>query len=349
MADHQEKKPVKKNSAQQHQLKESVPVGRVQFQDNRQNNHSQLQAKANNSPMANKIAQLQGMATRYTNESPKRSTLPINMETDEIVQRMVWPIGRDETSESNYNKLVDIGDDLTDTTGSLRPHEKEDSPFDNLGLSESLHLVGHGDGKGHIEGMNASQLLDYLIGLGLTPKHTGAIRLVSCLSGTPRPRARLFTEQFKEVLEARGFVNGVIGFNGLVRVVKGASIEVVAPKNIPKFNEISPQLTTINNAIVRIVGTPPNYDPSTPEWQDWNNELVRLRTEAAKLSVQVIWDKQSLDTNISYFPPGINLQEQHQKDKLGGLTLIPGEEAKDVPVANASERTGVVEERNLNH
>ena len=42
MADHQEKKPVKKNSAQQHRLKESVPVGRVQFQDNRQNNHSQL-------------------------------------------------------------------------------------------------------------------------------------------------------------------------------------------------------------------------------------------------------------------------------------------------------------------
>ena len=347
MAEHKEHKPKQKTQPNLKQINDgAVRMGNVQFEDNRQTSIVELQTSANKSSQVQNMTQLQKMANRFTSVSKGPNSLPINFNENRIIQRMVWPIGRDETSESNYDKLVEKDEHLIDTTGSLRAPDKEVSPFDNLGEAEALHLVGHGDGNGHIEGMTASELLNYLIDLGLTPKHTGAIRLVSCLSGTPRPRARLFTEEFKEVLEARGFVNGVIGFNGLVRVVKGAKIEVIAPKNIPKFDELSPQLEAINGATIKF-SIPPNYDPKTPEWQEWNKRLVDLRAEAKKLTVQIIWEGQQLDKNISYFPPGIHLQEQHQKDKLGGLTLIPGEEARDIPVDKSNDRTGVMEERNL--
>lgn len=217
------------------------------------------------------------------------------------IQRMVWPIGRDETTESNYKNLTQI-DPTTDSTGSLREPKKEDRPFDDLGESESLHLIGHGDGQGKIEGMTPDELVGYLKGLGLDPeKHKGTIRLVSCLSGTPTPDKKLYTEMFKEALEAKTFTNGVIGFNGLVRVAEGASVKVLAPDHVPTFDEIQPKLDTLSKTIVRLALTPPNADPKSPEHQQWLQKLEDLKTEAAQYRVKIepLWEPQNKDTNMS--------------------------------------------------
>ena len=62
------------------------------------------------------------------------------------------------------------------------------------------------------------------------------------------------------------------------------------------------------------------------------------------------FDEKALNYNIltrDEFNSRFEPWEQREKDKKGGLTLIPGEEVRDIPVPDSYERTGVVEEINL--
>ena len=43
----------------------------------------------------------------------------------------------------------------------------------------------------------------------------------------------------------------------------------------------------------------------------------------------------------------INTWKQTEKDKQGGLTLIPGQNVRDIPVPNPHKRTGVIKEKNI--
>ena len=70
MAEHQERAPAQKSNpdVQQSVNDHADSAGSVQFNDNRPSSLSQLQAEANDSPQANKTAQLQAMANQFTSQ-----------------------------------------------------------------------------------------------------------------------------------------------------------------------------------------------------------------------------------------------------------------------------------------
>jgi hypothetical protein len=172
-----------------------------------------------------------------------------------LLQRLVHTIGKDTVSKNNERNLVVREEGMDDPGGSLRlagDHQSE-YPLRELGPDESLHVIGHGDGKGSIEGMDAEKFVDYLVGKGLTVgKHRGAIRLVSCFSATKTAGDRILSQEIVLELRKRGFDNPVISFDGLVRVSPGARVGTVAPENVEAYDKLMAVIGKIRRRIEAI-------------------------------------------------------------------------------------------------
>ena len=153
-----------------------------------------------------------------------------NRGTADPLQRLVWPIGRDAVIESNFKSLMEGGEgdnanpairepDMPDSVEETGVLPEGFQPLSQLGDAETLFILGHGDGQGHIEGLDATAFVAHLIELGLTPDKTGDINVMSCWSGSAIPGAAAMTVQIRAALGDRP--NRVIGYDGMVRVVAG--------------------------------------------------------------------------------------------------------------------------------
>lgn len=228
------------------------------------------------------------------------------VKTPPVVQRLVWKVSNDDSSNSSYDNLINPTG--IDTTGSLRAVNPSvpGLPLAQLGTNESLHVVVHGDGKGKVEGMNASEFLDYLIAQGFDgTKHRGAIRLISCFSGTPTKGDTTFAESFASVLREHEFTNAVIGFNGLVQARSGGSIRVVAPENVPEFEMLSNVLTTLTQHQVSVAfNNAPSADATKEDRDRWQQYLAQVRgvADTRRAEVERLWQPQQIGHNIVYIP-----------------------------------------------
>jgi hypothetical protein len=166
---------------------------------------------------------------------PQKSEAHSTLTNNKVIQRLVLLIDEDSMTAGSYRHLTSI-DPETDPTGSLRSinEDLDGLPLEQLGLNETLHVIVHGGG-GETSIGDAGALLDYLMERGLRSYvHRGAIRLISCFSGTPSPTGT-FAQKFATELRTRGFTNAVIGFDGLVQVRDGASVYVVPPGKSREF------------------------------------------------------------------------------------------------------------------
>jgi hypothetical protein len=226
------------------------------------------------------------------------------------IQRLVILVSRDAQAEKNYNNLVTIDEGYDDPTHSLRPGDEsiQGKPLDQLGLQETLHVVSHGDGRGHVEGqdnqgntvqMNASEFLSFLITNGLRKAHKGAIRLLSCFSGTRTPEGTTFAEEFTIALRNRGFENAVIAFDGLVAVKKNAQIGVVPPSQVSQYETLQNADITLQEEFQLL-----KQQQATPEVLKRMKEINELR-KARTAESNALFRPQALrgdDANIVYFP-----------------------------------------------
>lgn len=228
-----------------------------------------------------------------------------------VVQRLVILVSRDSAAEKNYENLV--GSDSS-ADASLRggSEDAQGKPLDQLGESETLHIVSHGDGKGHIEGqddagqpkqMDASQFLDFLIKGGLDPaKHKGTIRFVSCLSGTKMRSGKTFAEEFTSALREKKFQNAVIGFDGLVGVKQDTSIGVVPPSKISEHDMLNNvQITLAEMRQKTVSGMSGLTREQFAAKKKYAEELLAVRkTRIAEMNALFVPAEPG--KNIAYFP-----------------------------------------------
>jgi hypothetical protein len=236
-----------------------------------------------------------------------------------VVQRLVILVSRDSAAVKNYENLVAASPGYTDPTGSLREGsaDVQGPPLGQLGEMETLHIVSHGDGQGHIEGqdekgaskqMTASEFLTFLIGAGLDPKkHKGAIRLVSCLSGTKTARGTTFAEDFTNALRSRGFSNAVIGFDGLVAVRDHASIGVVPPSKIKEHEMLTNVQVTLGEMHQRAAESLKEVSPKQRELveqrKQYAADILAVRKQRIA-EANALFEPQKIGKNIVYFPSG---------------------------------------------
>lgn len=233
-----------------------------------------------------------------------------------VVQRLVILVSQDSAAEKNYESLVN-SDPSADATGSLRGGDETvgGKPLDQLGESELLHIVSHGDGQGHVEGqddagqpkqMNASEFLDFLITAGLNPaKHKGTIRFVSCLSGTKTKSGTTFAEQFTAALRKKNFQNAVIGFDGLVAIRQDTSIGVVPPSKIKEHDMLQNVQTTLGEMYQQTLASMKRKDLSREQFaarKQYAQDLLEVRkTRVAEMNA--LFEPAEPGKNIAYFPP----------------------------------------------
>jgi len=224
------------------------------------------------------------------------------------IQRLVILVSRDDVAAKNYENLVNI-DHTTDMTNSLNEGNSNlpGKPLDQLGLNETLHIVSHGDGQGHVEGqdddgnqvqMNASEFLSFLIKNGLKKTHKGAIRLLSCYSGTRTSSGTTFAEEFTIVLRNRGFDNPVIAFDGLVGVKPGAHIGVIAPSKIREYDMLRNVAATLDEQF-EALKSQPNSESKLKRMR----EILDLKKKRLDESNNLFESQRLGDNpNIVYFP-----------------------------------------------
>jgi len=228
------------------------------------------------------------------------------------IQRLVILVSRDDMAAKNYDNLVEIGQGYIDPTNSLRPFNDalKGKPFDQLGQNETLHIVSHGDGQGHIEGqddkdnpvqMNASEFLTFMIKYGLKPTHKGAIRFISCFSGTPTSSGTTFAEEFKNALRKQGFDNPVIAFDGLVGVKPNAHVGVVPPSQVNEFEKLQEVEAKLSKEYQELLN-----DKSIPNRMQRLEELLELRKKRTTESNELFKPQnfRGVEPNIVYFPSG---------------------------------------------
>ena len=97
-------------------------------------------------------------------------------------------------------------------------------PLSAIWESEQINVVSHGvptfGGEAPmVGGLNPGELLGYLVGLGLTAKHTGTINLSACTTSWGRRGEASFAKQFNKILQQSGFVNTVTGFESFTMSV----------------------------------------------------------------------------------------------------------------------------------
>jgi hypothetical protein len=153
-----------------------------------------------------------------------------------IQRKAVYMVGTDSIVTDSYARLTEKGEtrvnDLAEAGG-----DKKELLKNRLGPDEELVIIGHGNGRGHIEGMDTKALLQRLRELGFDPKlHKGPINLFSCFSGVSLyGTGVLFADEFSKLLQAEGFSNPVIGYKGYVLPL-GEKIKVVPMQFKDKYD-----------------------------------------------------------------------------------------------------------------
>lgn len=254
----------------------------------------------------------------------------------QVVQRLVYLISEDSTAQGTYRNLTTLPPNHTDPTGSLRAVPDDNSPFADLGLNESLHIIVHGGG-GTVDGMTPAKFAERLVARGLDPdKHRGVIRLVSCFSGTPDDMGNTFIAQFAQEMRGRGFSNQFIGFNGLVRAASGGKILVVPPEKAAEFFKLSQMKKMLEEDGQLLELDKPSKGAGKDEFErffqkaeDWKKKFKMVVDKLAAL-----WVPQSLKTNIVLIPevkPSDLARGNHQQQYMVGMNMISGNESIQSP------------------